>query len=228
MDGFQFERLMARAYEKLGYTVERRGGVHADDGIDLVLHRNGETVGVQCKHWKAWKVNPKTVREMVGAITAAKLRAGIILCGCGFTQDGHAKAAEYGISPVDAPGILQILVSADARFDPEMQALLDDQRKFCPRGESPMMLRTAAKGTKAGESFWGCSRYPRCDHTLPVATSLAELHNEAHDLTALLSVGDPQSSCRASRCGTTSDPEKHSPHCRHVFSQPIAARRTTG
>lgn len=165
IDWFQFERLMARAYEKLGYTVERRGGAHADDGIDLVIRKDAEAVGVQCKHWKAWKVNPKTVREMLGAITAAKLGSGMILCWRGFTQEGHARAAEYGITLVDAAGILRILESVDARFDPELQALLDDQRKFCPRCEAPMEPRIATRGSNAGGKFWGCTRYPRCDFT---------------------------------------------------------------
>jgi len=172
IDWFQFERVIARAYEKLGYSVERRGGAHADDGIDLVIHRNGESVGVQCKHWKAWRVNPKTVREMLGAITAAKLRSGTILCWRGFTREGQAKAAEYGITLVDAPGILQMLESVDARFDPEMQALLDDRRKYCPKCEAEMVLRTPSKGPSAGEPFWGCSRYPRCTYTFEVAGSL--------------------------------------------------------
>lgn len=165
IDWFQFERLMARSYEKLGYTVERRGGAHADDGIDLVIRKGGQAIGVQCKHWKAWKVNPKTVREMLGAITAARLRSGLILCWRGFTQDGHAKAAQYGITLVDAAGILRILESVDARFDPELQALLDEQRKFCPRCEAPMEHQTAKRGRNVGKKFWGCTRYPQCDFT---------------------------------------------------------------
>lgn len=179
IDWFQFERLMARVYEKLGYVVDRRGGAHADDGIDLVIRKDGEPLGVQCKHWKAWKVNPKTVREMLGAITAAKLRSGIILCWRGFTQDGHTKAAEYGITLVDASGILRMLESVDARFDPELQALLDDRRKFCPRCEAEMVERKATKGENAGGSFWGCSRYPRCDYTLDGNPSNSDGHSAA-------------------------------------------------
>ncbi len=35
----------------------------------------------------------------------------------------------------------------------------------CPLCGKPMLLRTARKGPKAGESFWGCSGYPDCRST---------------------------------------------------------------
>lgn len=35
----------------------------------------------------------------------------------------------------------------------------------CPRCGSPMMRRTARRGSHAGRQFWGCSRYPSCNGT---------------------------------------------------------------
>jgi len=32
----------------------------------------------------------------------------------------------------------------------------------CPLCGSEMVLRTAKKGPKAGENFWGCSAFPKC------------------------------------------------------------------
>lgn len=32
----------------------------------------------------------------------------------------------------------------------------------CPKCGSPLVLRTAKSGTRAGEQFWGCSAYPKC------------------------------------------------------------------
>jgi len=32
----------------------------------------------------------------------------------------------------------------------------------CPKCGKPMILRTASKGDKAGNQFWGCSAYPKC------------------------------------------------------------------
>jgi len=38
----------------------------------------------------------------------------------------------------------------------------------CPKCDEPMMLRTASKGGRKGERFWGCGNYPRCRETRPV------------------------------------------------------------
>ncbi len=168
IDWFQFEKLMEAAFSKTGYRVERRGGAHADDGIDLIIEKGGERIAIQCKHWHKWKVSPKTVREMLGAMTAGGFKQGKILALGGFTDQGYAKAVEYGIGAWGERDILKLLEFVDAEFDPGMIALLDDQRKFCPKCEAEMVLRTAKKGASSGDEFWGCSRYPACNQTLQV------------------------------------------------------------
>ena len=52
IDWFQFEKLVALTYRKLGYTVCRRGGANPDGGIDLLIRKDGETSAVQCKQWR--------------------------------------------------------------------------------------------------------------------------------------------------------------------------------
>ncbi|MFM4804140.1 nuclease-related domain-containing protein [Aeromonas bivalvium] len=39
---------------------------------------------------------------------------------------------------------------------------LDDPGPSCPRCGNAMVLRTASRGEKRGNQFWGCSRYPKC------------------------------------------------------------------
>ena len=33
----------------------------------------------------------------------------------------------------------------------------------CPKCGAPMRMRTVRKGSRTGETFWGCSKYPACD-----------------------------------------------------------------
>ncbi|MHB1310084.1 MAG: restriction endonuclease [Limisphaerales bacterium] len=166
IDWFQFEKLMAAAFRKLGYQVERRGGAKADDGIDLVIERDGKRTAVQCKHWKSWLVATNKVRELLGAMTGAGIENGMLVTLKGCTPDAKAKAREYGITILDEPGILNMLREVDAAFDPVMIPLLDDRRKNCPRCESMMVLRTAQRGALRGQRFWGCSKYPACRYVL--------------------------------------------------------------
>lgn len=41
----------------------------------------------------------------------------------------------------------------------------------CPKCGKPMLQRTARKGSKTGQPFWGCSGYPDCKGTLAVSPS---------------------------------------------------------
>lgn len=45
---------------------------------------------------------------------------------------------------------------------PAAQSADEPAAKTCPRCGKPMVIRKAKRGKHAGESFWGCSGYPRC------------------------------------------------------------------
>ena len=43
-----------------------------------------------------------------------------------------------------------------------MQPTMPQNKRICPRCGSELVLRTAKKGKRAGEQFYGCSRFPKC------------------------------------------------------------------
>jgi hypothetical protein len=63
----------------------------------------------------------------------------------------------------------------DPRLDPASQpqpphvdtGTATDGAPLCPRCGVPMVLRTATRGSRVGQPFYGCSNYPRCHETLP-------------------------------------------------------------
>jgi HJR/Mrr/RecB family endonuclease len=169
IDWFQFEKVVALAYRKQGYSVTRRGGANPDGGIDLVISKDGETKAVQCKQWKAWNVGVKAVREFLGALTDAGIQRGIFITLRGYTGEAKQLADKHGIEIVNETGLAAMLDATDARFDPEVLDILQDTRKFCPKCERPMVLRLARRGANAGQKFWGCSNHPHCRFTLPLA-----------------------------------------------------------
>jgi len=169
IDWFQFEQLVALAYRKQGYAVSRRGGANPDGGIDLVIEKDGMRTALQCKHWKTWNVGVKVVREFLGALTDAGIQRGMFITLGGCTGDAKRLADKHGIEIVNETGLAAMLEATDARFDPAVLEILRDTRKLCPKCERKMVLRTAGRGTGAGEKFWGCSGYPRCRFTMPVS-----------------------------------------------------------
>jgi HJR/Mrr/RecB family endonuclease len=167
IDWFQFEKVVALLYRKLGYTVTSRGGANPDGGIDLVIEKDGQRSAVQCKQWKSWNIGVKTVREFLGALTDAQIQKGIFVTLCGYTGEAKQLADKHGIEIVNGKGLAGMIESAGISSDPEALALLHDTKKFCPKCENGMVLRTAKKGTGAGRQFWGCSTYPKCRFTMP-------------------------------------------------------------
>ena len=168
IDWFQFEKLVELAYRKLGYTVTRRGGANPDGGIDLVIEKDGQRSAVQCKQWKTWNVGVKAVREFLGALTDTRIQKGIFITLCGYSGEAKQLADKHGIEIINEAGLAQMLEATGAKSDPETISILNDPRKFCPKCESEMVLRTAKKGSGAGKQFWGCSTYPRCNFTMPI------------------------------------------------------------
>ena len=63
-----------------------------------------------------------------------------------------------------------------------LQELTDQEKKeyierikkaklVCPRCGAKLILRKAAKGNYAGESFYGCSNFPKCRYTKEIGDS---------------------------------------------------------
>jgi restriction system protein len=169
LDWFQFERLIAALFAECGFRVERSGGANPDGGIDLLVQLDGKSYGVQCKHWKAWKVGVKEVRQFVGALKDRRLAHGIFVTLQSYTPDAKALADRNQVELAGPDEISRMLASARCEQNPRLLAILDDTRKLCPKCESEMVLRTVKNGRNVGSQFWGCSTYPRCHYKTDIA-----------------------------------------------------------
>ncbi len=166
IDWFQFEKVVAAVYESYGCIVKRLGGAKPDGGIDLIAEKNGERTVVQCKHWRKWAVKVREVRELLGTLKDANIESGVLVALSGCTNDARALADKHGIAIVDEAGLVKLIREADGSVDQKILFLLDDTKKYCPKCESELVLRTAERGFYRGKSFWSCSRYPRCNFKL--------------------------------------------------------------
>lgn len=160
----EFEELVGEAYRRQGYTVTETGGGGADGGVDLILKKNGENLLVQCKHWKMDKVGVKVVRELYGVVAAESASGGIVISSGSFTQEAKDFARGKPLELLDGSALLNLI--AEVQKAPAVQIQTTDNN-LCPICGSKMILRTAKKGPKAGEKFWGCSAFPKCRATKP-------------------------------------------------------------
>lgn len=161
----QFEILVGEYFRQNGYKVEEIGGGGADGGTDLILYKNGEKHFVQCKQWKTYKVGVKPVRELLGVMVGSAAAGGMVVTSGEFTRDAMVFANKNNIQLIDGTELHKMIKSA-----PQTTISKPLQKEpLCPKCGSSMVKRTAKKGNKVGQQFWGCSQFPSCRSTLPIA-----------------------------------------------------------
>ncbi|WP_416307396.1 DUF2034 domain-containing protein [Neptunicella sp. SCSIO 80796] len=153
-----FEELVAEAYRRQSYRVTE-GGFGADGGIDLELRKSGELTLVQCKQWKNQKVGVNVVREMYGVLTASNANNVVIICSGRFTQQAIDFAADKPITLVGGDGLVSLI--RDVQAEPNIEP---PEKKSCPRCGGELVERVAKRGANSGNSFLGCSNFPKCRH----------------------------------------------------------------
>ena len=160
----EFEELVGEAYRRQGYFVIDNPGRGADGGVDLRLRKGGKKIYVQCKHWKAQKVNVHTVREFYGVMHAGNADQGIVVtCGT-YTWDAMDFAKGKPIELINGRKLLALI--GEVQKEPNISGKVAETQK-CPKCGSEMISRTAKKGKNIGRQFWGCSNFPKCRSTLP-------------------------------------------------------------
>jgi restriction system protein len=171
----QFEELLGEAYRRQGFTVFENPGKGADGGIDLTLKRGGETYLVQCKHWKTYKVGVRVVREMLGLVTAHGASGAIVVTSGVFTKEAIDFARTQHVELVDGDDLLALVgsVQSQPRISTPAGAVTTAApavaSRVCPDCGNALVVRQAKRGPNAGGQFWGCSGYPDCRHTEPIA-----------------------------------------------------------
>ena len=115
---------------------------------------------VQCKQWKAQKVGVSVVREMFGVLTASNADKVIVICSGKFTQQAIDFASDKPIELITGNELLSLV--KDAQAEPIIAPV---QQASCPRCGSELVERQAKRGTNAGNTFLGCSSFPKCRYT---------------------------------------------------------------
>ncbi|MES1930811.1 restriction endonuclease [Salinisphaera dokdonensis CL-ES53] len=162
-----FERLVHAWFEEQRYKVAATPA-GPDGGIDLILKRDGETFLVQCKQWRANRIGVSIVRELYGVMVAQGAAGGFVVGVGDYTAAAKAFATGRNIDLVDARAVIHQSAPVTQPND-AAPAARAPETPSCPRCNASMVERTARNGAKAGNTFYGCSRFPACRGTRPVS-----------------------------------------------------------
>jgi len=171
---YDFELLIGEHFRRQGFTVdETKTG--ADGGIDLVLKKDSGKYLVQCKHYKAYKVGVKPVREVLGVMVSCGATGGYVVTSGQFTKDAMSFAEDNKITLIDGSELQRILKAipkkprALAATDDQITTALNNNAEegpgICPKCGSSLVVRVARQGNRAGQKFLGCSKFPGCRFT---------------------------------------------------------------
>ena len=170
-----FELLIGEAYRRQGYRVTENGSGGPDGGVDLILCGRGERLLVQCKQWKVYKVGVKPIRELYGVLTAERADRAIFVTSGVYTKEAVRFADGKPLELIDGAQLSRMITPVS--IEKREKDLSTNPGKSsdteclpaCPLCQSPVVLRTAKRGTNAGNKFLGCSSYPKCRYTRDVA-----------------------------------------------------------
>ena len=168
----QFEQLAGEHFRQKGYQVEETES-GADGGIDLIIRKDDQKYLVQCKHWKAYKVGVKPVRELLGVMAGSGAAGGYVITSGDFTVDAKVFARDNEIRLINGLELDRILShppqkTLKSSLSAQAENPINKEKPSCPKCGSDMVLRVARKGSRVGKEFWGCSAFPRCKSTIDV------------------------------------------------------------
>src|SRR5688572_9749379 len=86
----EFEKLVAEAFNRIGYGVAEAPGELAERGVDLIASAAEEKIFVQCKHWRDAMVGVSSVGELFEAMNAAGASAGAVVTSGTFSGEATA------------------------------------------------------------------------------------------------------------------------------------------
>ncbi|RLD06805.1 MAG: hypothetical protein DRI56_07545 [Chloroflexota bacterium] len=116
----EFEEITAEIFRQRGYKAKVTGK-SGDLGIDVLLSKNGEKIGIQCKHYKG-SIGPSVIREFVGALEGARLEKGYFVTTSHYTSGAKqaARRTHWNIELIDGQMLGRMLNQIDATFDVEL------------------------------------------------------------------------------------------------------------
>jgi len=171
----EFEALVGEGFRLRGYRVLEQGGSAPDGGVDLQLFLGPEQYLVQCKQWKAFKVGVEVVRELYGVMAAKGAAGGFVVTSGQFTRGAQEFAEGRNIGLIDGKALFSMLQSAKKSLGDETPPVQKASKSStastthsCPSCGSLMVKRETKRGGHTGQSFWGCSTYPKCKVILPL------------------------------------------------------------
>lgn len=110
LSGSDFEKLLYRLFEALGYKVQLTGR-SGDQGGDLVAIRDGDRVLIQAKAYRDWSTGNAAVQQVVGAMKYYDCNRATVITTSHFTNEAIVLAKANNIDLVSKEQLQEMLLN---------------------------------------------------------------------------------------------------------------------
>lgn len=166
MDGLQFEAYLKALLKELGYKAKVTTGSH-DFGADLIMKNDNKKIVIQAKRY-GYKnhISLNAVQEIFTAQTYYKANQSIVITNSMFTKSARELAKACNVKLYDRYKLAELINKVQPDTTPnQIQESTPAKERKCKTCGGTLVQRKS----KAGNFFLGCSNYPKCTHTEPIA-----------------------------------------------------------
>lgn len=115
LDGFEFEKLCGRIFEKLNYGRIENTQDTGDMGRDILIHSNEGLIVVECKHHPHSSIGRPVVQKLHSAVISSEAIKGILITTGKFSVQAieHAKTLIPPIELIDRNILIDLATQAN-------------------------------------------------------------------------------------------------------------------
>ena|SRR5215510_13842447 len=106
MTDVTFKEFTGSLFREMGYTVEIAPAT-TDNGIDLLLRKNNQLIGVQCKRSNT-PVSEPILRDFYSALISSGAQSGYVITTSTFTSHAYSFAEGKPIQLVDLEALVDL------------------------------------------------------------------------------------------------------------------------
>lgn len=109
LSGSDFEKLLYRLFEAMGYKTEWIGK-SGDQGGDLIANRNGERILIQAKAYRDWSTGNAAVQQVVGAMNHYNCNQTMVITTSHFTPEAITLAKDNKTELISKEQLQELLL----------------------------------------------------------------------------------------------------------------------
>jgi restriction system protein len=106
----EFEKIVSEIFQRKGYSVIENSDMGPNDGVDVVLKKNGNIFLAKFKQLRAKKIGVSIIREMYGVMLEKGANGIIIITSGFFTKQAKSFAIGKSIKLIEGNQLASIVV----------------------------------------------------------------------------------------------------------------------